>query len=103
MFRFQIVGRFKREVPTENPTAPTFLRLPPRKSLVSHLYIMFFGVTVLLSRPNFVLVYTFGEYTFEGMTVIDIMFLDVYGKKFLHLLHPKHFPVTPKKDGKNGI
>lgn len=58
-FRFQIVGRLKREVPTENPTVPTFLRLPPRKSLLSHLNITFFGrqcgVTVLLSRPNFVL------------------------------------------------
>jgi len=36
------------------------------------------------------------------MTVIDIMFLDVYGKKLCHLLYPKHFPVT---EGwrKNGI
>jgi hypothetical protein len=31
------------------------------------------------------------------MTVIDIVFLDVYGKKLRHLLYPKHFPVTQKK------
>ena len=37
MFRFQIVGRLKREVPTETPTVPTFLRLPLRKSLLSYL------------------------------------------------------------------
>jgi hypothetical protein len=59
MFRFQIVGLLRKEVPTENPTVPTILRFSPRQSLLSHLYIMFFGrqsgVTVLLSRPDFVL------------------------------------------------
>jgi len=59
MFRFQIVGRLRREVLTESPTLPTFLWFPPRKSVLLHLYKMFFGkqcgVTVLLSRPDFVL------------------------------------------------
>jgi hypothetical protein len=47
-------------------------------------------------------VYTFGEYTLAGMTVIDNMLLDVYGKKLRLLLCPTHFPVT-EKDGKIGI
>ena len=53
---------FSNRGPFEKRSAyrkPTILRFSPRQSLLSHLYVMFFGrqsgVTVLLSRPDLVL------------------------------------------------